>query len=180
MRDTSFSVPAEKAHRFANNYGPRPEGGGLRVVDAAATSRYLKPPQLYSGGGGLVSTARDYLRFCQMLLNQGQLNGARLLKQATVSRMTRNQLPKAAYPITLGERRDGVGFGLGFSVVVEKTQYTRRSRLSEFGWGGAASTHFWISPNDELAVVVLTQHMPFSRQLEDAVKPLVYAAIADK
>ena len=93
--------------------------------------------------------------------------------------MTRNQLPDEAYPVSLGGSRDGVGFGLGFSVVVEKTKYTKSSHVGEYGWGGAASTHFWISPKDELVVVVLTQHMPFSFKLEDAVKPLVYDSITD-
>jgi CubicO group peptidase (beta-lactamase class C family) len=93
--------------------------------------------------------------------------------------MTKNQLPGEAYPINLGGKRDGVGFGLGFSVVVQKTDYSRRSRVGEYGWGGAASTHFWISPQDDLAVVVLTQLMPFNFQMEHAVKPLVYDAVLD-
>ena len=177
MHDTAFYVPKEGAARFANNYGPKPDGDGLRVIDAAAESRYLRPPKLYSGGGGLVSTARDYMRFSQMLLNKGELDGTRLLKATTIEQMTRNQLPESAYPISLSGGRDGVGFGLGFSVVVEKTEYTRRSRVGQYGWGGAASTHFWISPRDDLAVVLLTQHMPFSFQLEETVKPLVYEAI---
>jgi CubicO group peptidase (beta-lactamase class C family) len=93
--------------------------------------------------------------------------------------MTKNQLPKEAYPVTLNGTRDGVGFGLGFSVVVEQTAYTKSSHVGEYGWGGAASTHFWISPTDDLAVVVLTQHMPFTFLLEDVVKPLVYEALLD-
>jgi CubicO group peptidase (beta-lactamase class C family) len=177
MRDTAFHVAAEKADRFANNYGPKQSDGGLNVIDAASSSRYLKPPKLYSGGGGLVSTARDYMRLCQMLLNKGELNGTRLLKSTTVESMTKNQLPDEAYPVTLFGTRDGVGFGLGFSVVVEKTDWTKFCHLDEYGWGGAASTHYWISPRDDLAVVVLTQYMPFSFQLETAVKPLVYDAI---
>ena len=111
-RDTAFYVSEEKAARFPNNYGPKPDGDGLRVTDAAAASRYLRPPRLYSGGGGLVSTARDYMRFCQMLLNKGELNGTRLLKATTIQQLTRNQLPESAYPISLSGRRDGVGFGL--------------------------------------------------------------------
>ena len=177
MHDTAFHVAKEKAARFANNYGPVPDGEGLRITDAAAASRYLQPPKLYSGGGGLVSTAHDYLRFCQMMLNNGKLGDTRLLKTETIKQMTSNQLPDSAYPISLGGRRDGVGFGFGFSVVVEKTEYTHQSHLGEYGWGGAASTHFWISPADDLAVIVLTQLMPFSPQLEHAVKPLVYDAI---
>ena len=91
--------------------------------------------------------------------------------------MTKDQLPTAAYPVTLNGRREGVGFGFGFSVVVEKSDWTKFCHVGEYGWGGAASTHFWISPKDDLAVIVLTQYMPFSFQLETAVKPLIYDAI---
>ena len=90
--------------------------------------------------------------------------------------MTRNQLPKRAYPIGSGDRA-GVGFGLGFSVRVERSIAASASRVGEYGWGGMASTHFWISPKDEIAVVVLTQRTPYSNQAEDAIKPIVYKAI---
>jgi len=93
--------------------------------------------------------------------------------------MTKNQLPDEAYPLSLNGERPGVGFGLGFSVVVESTAFTTQSHIGEYGWGGAASTHFWVSPHDDLAVVVLTQLMPFSFQLEHAIKPLVYNAIQE-
>ncbi len=176
MKDTGFFVPEDEMDRFAANHSPK-STGGLRVTDAPRSSRYRREPRMLSGGGGLVSTARDYVRFCQMLLNKGELDGRRLLRQGSIEAMTINQLPDEAYPISLGGKRDGVGFGWGFSVVVEKTDYSRRSRVGEYGWGGAASTHFWISPKDDLAVVVLTQLMPFSFQMEHAVKPLVYDAI---
>ncbi len=178
MKDTGFFVPENKLNRFTANHGYELTGA-LRVTEAPQQSRYRKAPKLFSGGGGLVSSAEDYLRFCQMLLNEGELNGKRLLKKETVQAMTQNQLPKSAYPIDLNGPRRGVGFGLGFSVVVEKTNYTQLSHLGEYGWGGAASTHFWVSPKDDLAVVVLTQLMPFTYQMENAVKPLVYDAILD-
>lgn len=176
MRDTGFFVPPEKLARFAANYGPKPDGG-LRTIDVPRESNYGRQPSLLSGGGGLVSTAGDYIRFCQMLLNQGELDGQRVLRAESVAAMTKSQLPDAAYPVDLNGKRPGVGFGLGFSVVVEKTAYTTLSHVGEYGWGGAASTHFWISPKDDLAVVVLTQLMPFTFQMEHAVKPLVYNAI---
>jgi len=166
MRDTDFHVPVAKVERFAACYGPRP-GGGLRLTDDPATSRYLTRPSLLSGGGGLVSTARDYMRFCQMLLNKGQLDGERLLGAETVEMMTRNQLPDGV------NRGNEGGFGLGFSVRTSGGRFPR----GEYGWGGAASTHFWISPRDELAVVALSQHMPYSAQLENTVKPIVYDSI---
>ena len=176
LRDTAFHVSKEKLDRFSANYSPS-EDGGLQVNDVPSKSLYRFKPRLLSGGGGLTSTARDYSRLCQMLLNKGELEGKRLLKAKTVESMTKNQLPDQAYPIDLGGKRPGVGFGLGFSVVKEKTAFTAIQPIGEFGWGGAASTHFWISPQDELAVVVLTQIMPFTFQMEFAIKPLVYNAI---
>ena len=92
--------------------------------------------------------------------------------------MTRNQLAKQAYPIGSGVRA-GMGFGLGFSVRVEPSSQAPASRVGEYGWGGMASTHFWISPRDKIAVVVLTQHIPYSGRAENAVKPIIYDAILD-
>jgi CubicO group peptidase (beta-lactamase class C family) len=168
MKDTGFFVPDEKLSRFTACYGPG-EKGGLKVSDAPANSKYRKSPKLLSGGGGLVSTARDYCRFCEMMLEGGQLGGTRLLREDTVQQMTANQLPKEAMPINLGGApRPGVGFGLGFSVVTGS---------GEYGWGGAASTHFWIAPKQKLAVVALQQYMPFHQRLEFAIKPIIYQAI---
>jgi CubicO group peptidase (beta-lactamase class C family) len=166
MKDTAFHVPAKKADRLSVCYGPNITGG-LNITDDPATSRYLKKRSLLSGGGGLVSTARDYLRFCQMLLNKGQLDGERLLQPKTVEMMTTNQLPDS---VRRGE--DG-GFGLGFSVTLKDGKIPK----GEYGWGGAASTHFWISPKDELIVIALSQYMPYSGRLENAVKPIVYDSI---
>lgn len=177
MVDTAFYVPSEKIDRFATNYGPNPQGG-LQPIDIPKTSRYTEMPTLFSGGGGLVSTASDYMRFCLMLLNKGEFGGKRLLKAETVEMMTKNQLPEQAYPIGNGDRA-GVGFGLGFSVRVESSNGDSSSRLGEYGWGGMASTHFWISPNDEIAVVALTQHIPYLGQAENALKPIIYEAISD-
>jgi len=92
--------------------------------------------------------------------------------------MTKNQLPDIAYPIGTGDRA-GVGFGLGFSVRIESGNGKFSSRVGEYGWGGMASTHFWISPSDGIAVVVLTQHIPYSGRAENALKPIIYEAITD-
>ena len=176
MPDTAFEVPRGSADRLATVYSPK-TGGGLSVDDAAATSRFLRKPAMCSGGGGLVSTARDYSRFCQMMLNGGELDGNRVLKAATVADMIKDQLPASAFPISMGLPLPGVGFGLGFSVVVKKPTPDSTARLGEYGRAGAASTHLWIPPRDDLAVVVLSQRSPFSSQLSVAVKPLVYDAI---
>src|SRR5262249_44193080 len=102
MKDTGFFVPADKMDRFTACYGPG-RNGTLRIIDwGGVTSRYRKPPRFLSGGGGLVSTARDYSRFCQMLLNGGELEATRLLRPETVQVMTANQLPSAAMPMSLG------------------------------------------------------------------------------
>jgi len=178
MVDTAFYVPSEKIDRFATNYGPNPQGG-LQPIDIPKTSQYTKMPTFLSGGGGLVSTASDYMRFCLMLLNKGEFGGRRLLKTETVEMMTKNQLPEIAYPIGTGDQA-GVGFGLGFSVQIENSSGESASHIGEYGWGGMASTHFWISPKDEIAVVALTQYIPYSGRAEQALKPIIYEAISDK
>ncbi len=177
MHDTGFYVAKESRRRLATNYSPQ-IGGGLKVSDASETSRFASKPKMLSGGGGLVSTASDYLRFAQMLLNGGELGGVRILEPETVATMTSNQLPTKAYPIQMiGIPMPGVGFGLGFSVVVEKKLPVWSEVVGEYGWDGMASTHFWSSADKELTVVVLTQHVPYSGQLKIAIKPLVYDAI---
>ncbi len=178
MADTAFYVPAEKIDRFATNYGPNPQGG-LQPIDVPKTSRYTEMTTFFSGGGGLVSTTGDYMRFCLMLLNKGQLDGRRLLRAETVEMMTKDQLPGQAFPIGTGGRA-GVGFGLGFSVRVERSDAAPASRIGEYGWGGMASTHFWISPREELAVVVMTQYTPYSNRAERTLKPIIYEAIEDR
>ncbi|MDH4240906.1 MAG: beta-lactamase family protein [Phycisphaerae bacterium] len=166
MKNTAFHVTAKKIDRFAVCYGPNLTGG-LRIVEDPNKSRYLKKPSILSGGGGLVSTARDYLRFCQMLLNKGRLDGKQLLRPETVEMMTTNQLPDSV------KRGEDGGFGLGFSVRLKDGEFPK----GEYGWGGAASTHFWISPKDELIVIALSQYMPYSARLENTVKPIVYDSI---
>jgi len=167
MKDTAFYVPAEKVDRFAVCYGPKSDGG-LRISDTPHKSDFLKKPGLLSGGGGLVSTMGDYLQFCLMLLNGGELDGRRLLRAETVEMMTRNQLPPST-------SWNGQGFGLGFSVQTSEGKYG----AGEYGWGGAASTHFWIHPQQELIVIALSQRMPFSGQLQNAIKTLVYESIVE-
>jgi CubicO group peptidase (beta-lactamase class C family) len=145
----------------------------LVLHDPAETSPYLSPPTLFSGGAGLVSTADDFMKFCNLLLGHG--NG--LLQNDTIERMTSNQLPPELLPIYFAGPRTGLGFGLGVSVVIGRVPLVPSSPLSEYGWGGAASTHFWISPQHQLACIAMTQKMPFTYDLENRVKSIVYRAI---
>jgi CubicO group peptidase (beta-lactamase class C family) len=160
MEDTGFHVPEAKLERFAAMYGPA-EHGELKLLDAPAASPFRKPPRFLSGGIGLVSTAADYLRFTQMLLNGGQLEGTRLLGRKTVALMTTNHLPDVLIPIRLQPHTlHGCGFGLGFRVVVNAAQAGLLTSEGEYGWGGAASTSFFIDPKEDLIGLLLTQLMP--------------------
>lgn len=173
MTDTGFFVPEEKLTRFSANYKP-----GGELIDDPATSRYLKKPNLPSGGGGLVGTISDYMKFLLALRNGGELNGKRILKPETVKLMTQNHVPKEVGWIKFGKSvRDGVGFGYGFSVCVEPSIFDPARKVGDYGWGGAASTHYWSSPKDDLVVVTMEQTMPYSFLLETALKPVISAAI---
>ncbi|WP_425127605.1 serine hydrolase domain-containing protein [Burkholderia arboris] len=165
MPDTGFFVPDDKADRLCACYRPDADGG-LALHDDPATSAFLQPPALASGGSGLVSTAGDYLRFCRMLLNGGSIDGHRVLSPKTVELMTINHLPggktldqmsrstfsEAVYP--------GLGFGLGFAVTQDLAATMQPGSIGDYFWGGGASTTFWIDPAEELAVVFMTQLLP--------------------
>jgi CubicO group peptidase (beta-lactamase class C family) len=179
MRDTGFFVPPDKLPRFSAMYGPGPKGG-LRLVEAPANSRFRSRPRFLSGGGGLVSTVDDYLRFCQMMLDGGQLHGKRLLRAETVRQMTSNQLPAEAMPLKLaGMPLPGRGFGLGFSVRLGDRATASEPWVGEYGWGGYASTHFWVAPGPGLVAVIMQQYVPTTLRLELALKPLIYEALQD-
>jgi CubicO group peptidase (beta-lactamase class C family) len=177
MKDSGFFVPKDKFDRLAATHGIDAKEKKLTVTETADKSSYRTKPKWLSGGGGGVSTARDYLRFCQMLLNGGELDGVRLLKKETVAEMTRNQLPEEAMKAKNGGNAEvGEGFGLGFGVRVGKDDPTMGRAVGEYYWGGAASTHFWISPKQELVVVALEQFLPNRPMLQQAIKPLIYQA----
>jgi CubicO group peptidase (beta-lactamase class C family) len=167
MEDTGFTVPADKVHRLAANYQHTADDG-LRLVDAPETSTYLAPRGFLSGGGGLVSTVQDYSRFAHMLLNQGEYDGVRLLGRKTISLMTSNHLPNNGDLSSMGQAvfsetpYDGIGFGLGFSVMLNPATAPILGTPGEFAWGGAASTYFFVDPVEELVVILMTQLMPSS------------------
>jgi CubicO group peptidase (beta-lactamase class C family) len=185
MADTGFQVRAGEAHRLAACYERTPDKR-TRLQDDPERSPYLAPPRFLSGGGGLVSTAADYLRFCRMLLGGGELDGARILGRKTLELMTRNHLPggRDLSETALGWFAEtpyaGVGFGLGFSVQLDCTKSGVAGSEGEFAWGGAASTAFWVDPSEDLIVIFLTQLMP-SRTFDfrGQLKSIVYGAIVD-
>ena len=176
MIDTGFVIPEDKRMRLAAAYNSDNQGSLSRRNSELFT--YSSRTRLLSGGGGLASTILDYTRFLQMIANGGEWNGQRLLQKKTVETMTRNHLSGPAMPIRFpGNIRHGTGFGLGFSVKTAQTDWNKAGRLGEYGWGGMLSTHFWISPADQLVVVTMEQTYPLDFLLEDALKPLIYAAI---
>ena len=133
MEDKGFHVPEAKLERLAAMYSPT-EQEGLRLVDAPATSPFRRPSRFLSGGIGLVSTGADYLRFAQMLLNRGELEGTRLLGRKTVELMTANHLPEELIPIRLQPHTlDGCGFGLGFRVTVNAARASLLTFEGEYG-----------------------------------------------
>lgn len=185
MRDTGFSVPAGKEGRFAANYR-RQIDKKLALADDPMLSAYLQEQTFFSGGGGLVSTAADYSRFCQMLLDGGAYEGGRIVSRKTLELMTVNHLPggvdlSAVASGSFSETtNDGVGFGLGFAVVTDLARRQGHGSLGEHYWGGAASTAFWVDPSEDLFVVFLTQLMPSTTyNFRGQLRSLVYAAIDD-
>lgn len=187
MADTGFYVPPEKIERLAGMYGPKP-AGGLQIIDTPeggtghiSKTSFIKRPKFLSAGGGLVSTASDFAQFCLMLACKGTLSGKRLLSAESVELMTRNHLPDNLIPLDKkpDDRYGGLGFGLGVSVRVHRTDWVPVSQIGEYGWIGGTSTEFWISPRDELVSITLAQHIPFS-PLSHTVKPLVYAAVVEE
>ena len=170
MKDTGFYVPKEKWHRFVTPYG-----NGLKEITApqpgtSGPFTFEKAPKFLSGGGGLVSTAADYMRFCLMLTGQGQFQDNRLLSAKTVSEMFRDQLPEGVGEITRAPK--GRGFGLGFAVRVRRID---SSPLGECEWLGGLGTEFFISPKDDLAVITLSNQSPM-KQIKSKVRPFVYSA----
>ena len=183
MVDTGFHVPAQKHSRFAANYTPGADGS-LKLIDDPATSPYLSQRGIVSGGGGLVSTAGDYMRFCQFMLNKGELDGVRLVGRKTIELMTANHLDgdmaAMGMPRFSESSYAGVGFGLGFSVMLDPAKAQILGTPGEYAWGGAASTAFWIDPAEDMAVVLLTQLMPSSAYpIRRELRVLTYAAVLD-
>jgi CubicO group peptidase (beta-lactamase class C family) len=183
MTDTGFS--ANDLDRLAALYTRNPATGEAFRIDMMGDAA-KKPPSMLSGGGGLVGTAADYHRFTQMLLGEGQLEATRLLSPRTVRYMTSNHLPGRAdleafgRPLFSETTFDGVGFGLGFSVVDDPVKNKVLGSRGEFAWGGAASTAFWVDPVEDVTAMFLTQLVPSSTYpIRTQLKQLVYQALVD-
>ena len=203
MRDAGFHVREENWSRFAACYAPAVGGdlsnigktpsaeeaaarGGLKLQDSASESSFLKPARSYAGGGGLTSSMRDYARFCQMLMNGGELDGMRILSPKTIGYMRLNHLPENRDMAAMGQpvwsetSYDGIGFGLGWAVVIDPVKAKFVTSLGEHHWGGAASTFFWLDPEEDLFVILLTQLMPSSTYpIRRELRQRVYQAIVD-
>jgi CubicO group peptidase (beta-lactamase class C family) len=185
MSDTGFHVPSAKASRLGACYAVTPNGGTM-VSDDSASSIYLEPPAMLSGGGGMVSTAADYLRFCRMLLGGGTLDGAQVLSPKTIELMTLNHLPDGKDLPTLSRSLfsevtyNGVGFGLGFAVTLDTTQTMLPGSIGDYSWGGAASTYFWIDPVEDLIVIFMAQLLPSTTYpIRRELRTLVYSAFTE-
>jgi len=185
MLDTGFALDSAKHERFCALYAPATGGnmsgvamkasnsdnarrGGLKLLESSLESRFLQPAQLFSGGGGLIGTIGDYARFCQMLMNGGELDGVRLLGRKSVEYMRLNHLPDnrdmaaMGQPVWSESNYEGIGFGLGFAVVIDPVKAQIITSPGEYHWGGAASTFFWLDPLEDLYTVFFTQLLPSS------------------
>ena len=184
MEDTGFSCAKEKVNRLASLYEQHPKKGPVLVDPGGAKTARVKKRKMLSGGGGLLSTMADYYRFCSMLLNQGELDGTRIIGRKTLAMMASNHLPdhkdltemsQSAFSETTYQ---GVGFGLGFSVILDPVKTQSLTDVGEYGWGGAASTVFWVNPKEEMVVIFLTQLLPSSTyQVRRELRSLVYSSL---
>jgi CubicO group peptidase (beta-lactamase class C family) len=187
MVDTGFTVPPDKLARFAANYVRLPGSTEATLADDPADSPYARPVTFLSGGGGLVSTAADYFRFAEMLRRGGELEGKRILGPRTIAYMTRNHLPDGqdlaslATPGSFSETRyEGVGYGLGVAVITDPVRAQVLTSAGEYGWGGLASTVFWVNPAEDLVVIFFTQLMPSTTfDFRGQLKAIIYGAIVD-
>jgi CubicO group peptidase (beta-lactamase class C family) len=182
MKDTSFWVEEGKRDRFAANYQRQPDKT-LKLVDDPENSTYAQKPTFFGGGGGLTSTMADYYRFCEMLRQGGELDGARILGPRTLELMRMNHLKggqdltKLAIGAFSETANEGVGFGLGFAMTLGEVEAGGYGH-GDYYWGGAASTIFWVDPVEDLVVIFMTQLMPSATfNFRGQLKNIIYSAI---
>jgi CubicO group peptidase (beta-lactamase class C family) len=182
MKDTYFFLPQDKVSRLAAVYSPRKEGGLEKVGDKpveigpvvfSASYPYSGPRTHFSGGAGLCSTASDYARLLQMLLNGGELDGVRLLSRKTVELMTSGQTGNLPFI-------SGYAFGLGFAVHTDRSLSGKITSMGEYNWGGFFATRFWVDPKEKMIGLMMTQIYPNNQlDLGDKFQVLAYQAIVD-
>ena len=185
MDNTGFALHEGQLPRFAALFNAR--DGGLELAESPdEQASHARDVTLFSGGGGLVSTAHDYLRFAEAMRGMGALAGARILGRRTVELMTLNHLPGNAdlagmgTPVHSETSYEGIGFGLGFSVVLDPAAARAACSAGEYAWGGAASTAFWVDPREDIVALFLTQVMPSaSYPIRRELRSLVYQAVVD-
>lgn len=184
MADTAFFCPAEKRHRLGDAWAVHPKKRRV-ISDPAEDSGWADPPRFESGGGGLVSTIADYHRFCTMLLNGGELDGARIVAPKTLHLMTANHLPGGQDLTQLSRSlfseaaNAGVGFGLGFAVNLDPARTLIPGSKGEFYWGGMYSTAFFVDPVERMTMVFMTQLMPSTTYpVRRELKTLIYSSLA--
>ncbi len=178
MHDTAFYVPADKMDRFAEVYTPDQTGKTV-WMENEPLGDYSVDPVSQNGGGGLVSTMSDYLRFAQMLLNGGELEGNRILGPKTVEYMRTNHLPKALIPYE--SAAPGQGYGLGVSVTVDTEQTPFMASEGNYGWGGMASTYMRIDPVENLIILGMAQFVPIGfHRYHDDLRNLTYQAVIEQ
>jgi CubicO group peptidase (beta-lactamase class C family) len=191
MSDTGFELKPGQLSRYAALFDAIPAQGAtkerLQLAEAPdERASHANKVTLFSGGGGLVSTAPDYLRFAEAMRNKGLLAGNRILGRHTVDLMTINHLPGNSdlagmgTPVHSETSYEGIGFGLGFSVVLDPATTKSACSVGEYAWGGAASTAFWVDPKEDITAVFLTQVMPSSTYpIRRELRSLVYQALVD-
>lgn len=193
MTDTGFSVPTEKQHRIATVYGHPDvcnhsfsqfiaawQAGFNERIDVESTYPASGAPNFARGGHGLFSTAGDYMRFAQMLLNRGQLDGVRILSRKTTDLMHSNHVPLKLLPYQIGPApSEGYGFGLGSRVLLNVAESAVPGSVGEFGWAGAANTYYWVDPQEEIIGVFMSQFMMSFEVPSKDFQVLVYQALAD-
>jgi CubicO group peptidase (beta-lactamase class C family) len=178
MEDTFFEVPESKLSRFGTNHRWNAEQRKLEVLPPSDYPIY-RNTTFFSGGGGLVSTAMDYMRFAEMLRNGGEFGGIRILSPKTIQLMTMDHLPAVIKPGTNSESSRGSGFGLGFGVITDVPKSGVVGSVGEYNWSGAAGTTFWVDPREELVVVAMVQIMQSPWPLRRELKVLTYQALTE-
>jgi len=180
MEDTDFYVPKEKFNRVGAVYAP--DSVGIKIIMEPDTNTVSIPVKFLSGNGGLVSTATDYMIFCQMLLNKGEYNGIRLLGSRTVDLMTSNHISNEIMPDDefFGPLLSGMGFGFGFAILQDNTQANIIGSKGSYWWSGSGNTYFYIDPKEDLVLILMAQFVPnYYYPIYKQLRVLTYQAIVD-